>query len=163
MDRNRFVERLGKPGVASLRSGGQFATEQLVTIKRNGWSVSSGTAGQFERNTHSKDKDPEKGLSNAGKEDTRRIADVAKSYAIVVAKIVHSGKKRAAQTGIIFQDVLQPKSNIAEISGINPMDDVKAFGDTIDPAADLMVVGHLPFMEKLVSYLTAGLKDKRGL
>jgi len=109
----------------------------------------------------SKEKDPEKGLSNAGKEDTRRIADVAKSYAIVVAKIVHSGKKRAAQTGIIFQDVLQPKSNIAEISGINPMDDVKAFGDTIDPAADLMVVGHLPFMEKLVSYLTAGLKDKR--
>ncbi len=109
----------------------------------------------------SKDKDPEKGLSNAGKEDTRRIADVAKTYTISVAKIVHSGKKRAAQTGIIFQDALQPKSGIAEISGINPMDDVKAFGDTIDPAANLMVVGHLPFMEKLVSYLTAGLEDKR--
>ncbi|MBW2594173.1 MAG: phosphohistidine phosphatase SixA, partial [Deltaproteobacteria bacterium] len=59
------------------------------------------------------------------------------------------------------QDALHPKSGIAEISGINPMDDVKAFGDTIDPAADLMVVGHLPFMEKLVSYLTAGLEDKR--
>jgi len=109
----------------------------------------------------SKDKDPEKGLSDAGKEDTRRIADVAKTYAISVAKIVHSGKKRAAQTGVIFQDALQPKSGIAEISGINPMDDVKAFGDTIDPAANLMVVGHLPFMEKLVSYLTAGLEDKR--
>ncbi|MBW1867575.1 MAG: phosphohistidine phosphatase SixA [Deltaproteobacteria bacterium] len=109
----------------------------------------------------SKDNDPEKGLSDAGKEDTRRIADVAKTYGISVAKIVHSGKKRAAQTGIIFQDALQPKSGIAEISGINPMDDVKAFGDTIDPAADLMVVGHLPFMEKLVSYLTAGLEDKR--
>ena len=109
----------------------------------------------------SKDKDPEKGLSNAGKEDTRRIADVAKTYTISVAKIVHSGKKRAAQTGVIFQDALQPKSGIAEISGINPMDDVKAFGDTIDPAANLMVVGHLPFMEKLVSYLTAGLEDKR--
>ena len=109
----------------------------------------------------SKDKDPDKGLSNAGKEDTRRIADVAKTYTISVAKIVHSGKKRAAQTGIIFQDALQPKSGIAEISGINPMDDVKAFGDTIDPAANLMVVGHLPFMEKLVSYLTAGLEDKR--
>ncbi len=109
----------------------------------------------------SKDKDPEKGLSNAGKKDTRRIADVAKSYAIVVAKIVHSGKKRAEQTGIIFQDVLQPKSDLTKISGINPMDDVKAFGDALDPAADLMVVGHLPFMEKLVSYLTAGLEDKR--
>jgi len=109
----------------------------------------------------SKDKDPEKGLSDAGKEDTRRIADVAKTYAISVAKIVPSGKKRAAQTGVIFQDALQPKSGIAEISGINPMDDVKAFGDTIDPAANLMVVGHLPFMEKLVSYLTAGLEDKR--
>ncbi len=37
----------------------------------------------------SKDKDPEKGLSNAGKEDTRRIADVAKRYAIPVAKNVN--------------------------------------------------------------------------
>lgn len=109
----------------------------------------------------SKDKDPEKGLSDAGKQDSRRIADVAKSYAIPVAKIVHSGKKRAAQTGIIFQDALQPKLDLAKIFGINPMDDVKAFGDTIDPAADLMVVGHLPFMEKLVSYLTAGLEEKR--
>lgn len=109
----------------------------------------------------SKDKDPEKGLSVAGEEDTRRIADVAKSYGIEVAEIVHSGKKRAAQTGAIFQYVLQPKRDLEKISGINPMDDVKAFGDTIDPAAGLMAVGHLPFMEKLVSYLTAGLEDKR--
>ncbi|MBW2598990.1 MAG: hypothetical protein JRC60_02590 [Deltaproteobacteria bacterium] len=68
---------------------------------------------------------------------------MAKSYTIVVAKIVHSGKKRAEQTGIIFQDALQPKPDLAKISGINPMDDVKAFGDTLDPAVDLMVVGQL--------------------
>lgn len=109
----------------------------------------------------SKDKDPEKGLSKAGEKDTWRIADVAKSYAIPVAKIVHSGKKRAAQTGAIFQDALQPESELSEISGIKPMDDVTAFGDTLDSAANLMVVGHLPFMEKLVSYLSAGRTDKR--
>jgi phosphohistidine phosphatase len=109
----------------------------------------------------SKDKDPEKGLSQAGEKDTRRIADVAKSYAIPVVRIVHSGKKRAAQTGAIFQDALQPESKLSKISGIKPMDDVTAFGDTLDPAANLMVVGHLPFMEKLVSYLSAGLVDKR--
>ncbi len=109
----------------------------------------------------SKDKDPEKGLSKTGEENTRRIADVAKSYAIPVAKIVHSGKKRAAQTGAIFQAALQPKSGLSEISGIKPLDDVTAFGGTLDPAANLMVVGHLPFMEKLVSYLSTGQADKR--
>ncbi len=30
-----------------------------------------------------KDKDPEKGLSEIGKEDTQRIADVARHYAIL--------------------------------------------------------------------------------
>ena len=41
------------------------------------------------------------------------------------------------------------------------MDDVKAFARTLDPQSNIMVVGHLPFMEKLVSYLTAGNENLR--
>ncbi len=106
-----------------------------------------------------KDKDPEKGLSDIGEKDTQRIADVAKQYAIPVAKIVHSGKKRAGQTAVAFQDALQSEAGIEEIQGINPLDNVKPFAETIESEANIMVVGHLPFMEKLVSYLTTGSED----
>ena len=36
------------------------------------------------------------------------------------------------------------------------MDDVIVLGDRLDPDANHMIVGHLPYMEKLVSYLTSG-------
>ncbi|MBU1343161.1 MAG: phosphohistidine phosphatase SixA, partial [Proteobacteria bacterium] len=88
-------------------------------------------------------------------EDTDKIAQVAKVYKIAVSKIVHSGKKRALQTADIFNEALGIKDPCERIDGINPLDDVKVFGDGIDPLSNIMVVGHLPFMEKLVSYLTA--------
>ena len=50
-----------------------------------------------------KDVDPEKGLTDQGKIETERIAQVAKGYDIKVEKIVHSGKRRAAQTATIYQ------------------------------------------------------------
>ena len=53
-----------------------------------------------------KDIDPEKGLSDFGREETNRIAQVAKGYKIPVQKIVHSGKKRAEQTAAIFHETL---------------------------------------------------------
>lgn len=103
-----------------------------------------------------KDQDPEKGLSEKGVKDTGRIAEVANAYKIPVAKIVHSGKKRAKQTAQIFNDTLGLKTPCEQIDTINPLDDVKVFGHGIDPQSNVMVVGHLPFMERLVSYLTTG-------
>ncbi len=100
-----------------------------------------------------KDKDPEKGLSDEGIIDVKRIADAAKKYGINVSCIKHSGKKRARQTADIFASALQPAHSVQEISGINPMDDVASFADSINSGEDLMLVGHLPFMEKLVSFL----------
>ncbi len=76
-----------------------------------------------------------------------------------MTKIVHSGKKRAGQTAVALQDALQAEAGMEEIPGINPLDDVKLFAETIDSESNLMVVGHLPFMEKLVSYLTTGSED----
>ena len=42
----------------------------------------------------SKDVDPDQGLSDEGKADVRRIADVASGYGVTVSRIAHSGKKR---------------------------------------------------------------------
>ncbi|MCF6248069.1 MAG: phosphohistidine phosphatase SixA [Desulfobacula sp.] len=108
----------------------------------------------------SRDKDPEKGLSQKGKEETQKIADVAKFYKIPVTKIVHSAKKRADQTARIFKATLEI-NNIEQISGISPMDDVTVFGNKIDPNSSILVVGHLPYMEKLVSFLTTNDSDIR--
>ncbi|MCG8637206.1 MAG: phosphohistidine phosphatase SixA [Desulfobacterales bacterium] len=104
----------------------------------------------------SRDKDPEKGLSETGIEETRRIAPVAKGYKIPVARIFHSGKKRARQTAEIYHKALDVGTPLAVLNGINPMDDVRAFAATLDASANWMVVGHMPFMERLVSYLATG-------
>ena len=42
-----------------------------------------------------KTEDPEKGLSDKGREQTLKIAQVAAGYGVNVSKIYHSGKKRA--------------------------------------------------------------------
>ena len=108
-----------------------------------------------------KDVDPERGLSDLGREETNRIAQVAKGYKIPVQKIVHSGKKRAAQTAAIFHEILALEIPTKEISGINPMDDVRIFAATIEREENVMVVGHMPFMERLVSLLTTGSENCR--
>jgi phosphohistidine phosphatase len=107
-----------------------------------------------------KDKDPQKGLSQEGIAETERIAQVAKGYAIGVSKITHSGKTRARQTAEIFDTALKPLVGIHEVGGLNPLDDVTLFADTIDSSKDVMLVGHLPFMERLTAYLITGSSEK---
>ena len=109
----------------------------------------------------SKDMDPERGLTDVGREETNRIAIVAKEYKIPVQKIVHSGKKRAEQTAGIYHEALALETPMQIISGINPMDDVQNFAASIVPQENWMVVGHMPFMERLVSFLTTGTEDIR--
>ncbi|MCG8687603.1 MAG: phosphohistidine phosphatase SixA [Desulfobacterales bacterium] len=104
----------------------------------------------------SKVEDPEKGLSDLGREETIRIAPVAKGYNIPVSKILHSGKKRARQTAEIYHEALGLDVPLDVLDGINPLDDVRMFSDTLDPSSGWMVVGHMPFMERLTSFLTTG-------
>jgi phosphohistidine phosphatase len=107
-----------------------------------------------------KDKDPQQGLSEEGVAETRRIAEVAKGYAVQVERIVHSGKVRARQTAEIYGGALKPGGGVEERSGLNPLDDVAVFAGTIDSTADCMFVGHLPFMERLTAYLITGSIEK---
>jgi len=107
-----------------------------------------------------KDEDPKKGLSKEGIAETKRIAEVAKGYNVLVSSISHSGKTRALQTAEIFESILKPEGGIQESSGLNPLDDVSAFADKIDSTANCMLVGHLPFMERISSYVITGSIEK---
>ena len=103
-----------------------------------------------------KEQDPDRGLSREGIHDVERIAEVAKGYGVHLASISHSGKKRAQQTAEIFASALRPEGGVHEKSGLKPLDDVKAFAGGLTNQENLMIVGHLPFMEKLTSFLITG-------
>lgn len=105
--------------------------------------------------------DADQGLSDEGIADVKRIADVSKSYGVRVHSILHSGKKRARQTAEIFASALGPEKGVGERSGINPMDDVAVVAGALLNKENLMLVGHLPFMERLASYLITGSPGKR--
>ena len=107
-----------------------------------------------------KDKDAAKGLSEEGILEIEHIAGVAKKYGVNVSRIMHSEKKRALQTAEIFASAMKPDGGIQEIKGINPLDDVAAFADKIEISDNLMFVGHLPFMQRLTSYLITGSIEK---
>jgi phosphohistidine phosphatase len=103
-----------------------------------------------------KDQDPERGLSPEGIADVERIAEVAAGYKVNVARIEHSGKARAAQTAALFGKYLAPPEGVHTRDDIAPLDDVTALAAELDPAAQLMLVGHLPFLERLTGHLIVG-------
>ncbi|RJQ75018.1 MAG: phosphohistidine phosphatase SixA [Desulfobacteraceae bacterium] len=100
-----------------------------------------------------KEQDPRQGLSDTGVAEVRRIAQVAGQYGVRVSAIVHSGKLRAAQTAEILAQALNPARGISATEGIGPLDDVEAYAPHIDLKKDELIVGHLPFLEKLTAYL----------
>jgi len=106
-----------------------------------------------------KDVDPEQSLSDEGIADVKRIAETAAGYNVEVGEIKHSGKKRARQTAEIFADYLQVAGGVQEMEGIKALDDVVPVAQSVDPGKNIMIVGHLPFMERITSYLTAGNPD----
>jgi phosphohistidine phosphatase len=107
-----------------------------------------------------KEIDRRKGLSEEGIADVKRIAGVAGGYGIRVSTIAHSGKRRAQQTAELFAEVLLPEQGLVRRNDINPLDNVVSFAGTIDSRDNFMYVGHLPFMERLTSYLLTGSIDK---
>ena len=107
-----------------------------------------------------KDVDPDQGLSDPGIAETQRMADVARGYRVQVTRIMQSGKKRARQTADIFAEKLNPAGGVEAAGGLKPLDDVIAFAASLDAAANVMLVGHLPFMERMTSYLVTGSADK---
>jgi phosphohistidine phosphatase len=108
----------------------------------------------------SKEDDPEQGLSPEGFSDVSRIASVAKGYGVAPSAIRHSGRKRARQTAEIFGEALLPGNKVEQSSGLDPLDDVSLVATQLKAGDNLMLVGHLPFMERLTGFLVTGSAEK---
>ncbi len=110
-----------------------------------------------------KDEDPERNLSKEGRSEVGLIAEAARKHRIGVRRIEHGGKLRARQTAEIFEDALAPPNGLGERGDIGPVDDVKPVAGDLDAGAGLMLVGHLPFMEKIAAYLVTGREEPKVL
>lgn len=103
----------------------------------------------------SKDIDPDRPLSERGREDVNGIA--AQLHAVRVSRVLHSTKTRARQTAQILATTIMPDGQPLVADDINPNDAVEPFAARLAAwPGDTAVVGHLPFMAKLVAHLVAG-------
>jgi len=104
-----------------------------------------------------KEIDPQRPLTEQGRSDIRKVAAFIKPLGLRVEYLWHSGKKRAAQTAEVLAEVMAVRKEIAAREGLAPNDDVKAVKKQLEAARqDTMLVGHLPFMDKLASLLLTG-------
>jgi phosphohistidine phosphatase len=106
-----------------------------------------------------KDIDPDRSLSETGLADVERVASFLTGR-IEISRVMHSGKTRARQTAEFFERLIVSEQPGEAISGIKPNDSVEAFAQQVENwNEDTLVVGHLPFMAKLVSWLVTGSAD----
>ena len=104
-----------------------------------------------------KEVDPGRPLSPQGEQDVKRLADYLFQRGITMATIVHSGKMRAHQTADILAEKILLRGEAMAIKGIDPNDPVEDFVRKIPKYKhDTLLVGHLPFLARLVAYLITG-------
>ena len=96
----------------------------------------------------------ERSLSLDGETSVVCVANHLKQHGLVLSGICHSGKLRARQTAEIFAQILTVKT-VTALAGMNPTDDVAAFLKNLE-GDDIMFIGHLPHLEKVVSYILTG-------
>ena len=102
----------------------------------------------------SKEEDPQRSLTAEGRQNAEAVAALTSKLGFNVTRIFNSGKTRALETANILGDVLKPAKGGAILSGLGPLDDVVPIAkDMMEKGEDVVLVGHLPFMERLVGYL----------
>jgi phosphohistidine phosphatase len=101
--------------------------------------------------------DPERPLSEQGREDVSAVAGRLANAGVQVERLWHSGKTRAEQTAGLLAKAVCRGGRPEAITGIKPNDDVTAFAQDADVwDQDTLLVGHLPFMGRLVAHLLVG-------
>ena len=104
-----------------------------------------------------KEENSERPLSAQGKEDVEKIASFLIKAGIEVNEIFHSGKTRARDTAEIIASKLNPDKKPLEKRGLSPLDEVKIITEDIEQIQNnFMIVGHLPHLARLTSFLITG-------
>ncbi len=102
-----------------------------------------------------KEEDSSRPLTEEGKDLSEKTACFAVEQAQVsVGAVFHSNKTRAKETAEIMAAYLCPVKGVKEGKDLSPNDDPTAWAARLsEMTEDVMLVGHLPHLLKLVSVL----------
>jgi phosphohistidine phosphatase len=101
--------------------------------------------------------DPRRPLSRLGREQVERVARLALAKNPQVSAIFHSGILRAKQTAEILAEHLGLTVRVKPSSGLLPEDDPSIGKGELEAAeSSIMMVGHLPHMNRLAALLVNG-------
>lgn len=105
--------------------------------------------------------DPSRPLSGRGRNELRLIAGFMRQARVKIDEVWHSEKLRARQTAELISKELA-LNNVLEKKWLKPDDPVKeVFKEIGKNHRTVMIVGHMPFLQKLVSSLLAVGQEKK--
>jgi phosphohistidine phosphatase len=109
-----------------------------------------------------KEMDPERPLSETGTADLGKItAFINTNVYLKAATIFHSGKLRAKQTAEILAKQIKPMPGVSQAEGLDPTADPTIWVDRLKGMQeDIILVGHLPHLDRLASLLLVGDQDR---
>ena len=100
------------------------------------------------------DVNPDKPLSEKGVKDITSLASFLDKTNIKVSNIFHSSKTRAKQTAEILTKNISQSNEPSLINNISPNDPLDSLINELNNwNEDTAIVGHLPYLSKLVSFL----------
>lgn len=98
--------------------------------------------------------DPDRPLSPRGVQQAQAVGRRLAELGVEVAEIWHSSKLRAQQTAQEIADALGAEPAPQQRQGLKPNDPVEPIADALaEHEGDLMLVGHLPFVQDLTEIL----------
>ncbi len=110
----------------------------------------------------SKEEDPGRGLTDDGFANIRKTARFAKKINLTVDTIYHSDKLRAKQTANELAKRMKTITGLNQRDNLAPMEDISSMREEIQMNnKNLMIVGHLPFLDKLATALLCGNEEQK--
>lgn len=108
----------------------------------------------------SRSPDSERPLSERGRADVERLAAVLTLRGVTAAHVFHSGLARAEQTAVLVAEAVIDDGRCEAQAGLSPNDPVEAVAMESERwSDDMILVGHLPFMDRLAARLMVGRED----
>ena len=108
----------------------------------------------------SEEEDPRRSLTDKGIGEVQKVAEFLRPLALAVDTVWHSGKACAQQTAELLAEALGAQARVVAREGLGPKDPVTATKEALEQAGgNVMIVGHLPFLGRLVALLLTGREE----
>ena len=105
--------------------------------------------------------DPDRSLTDDGRQAVEQMANHLSLIGLTLDRIEHSDRLRARQTAEILAGRLRASEGAKQVAGMGPNDQVEPMRDRLQTEANnLMLVGHLPYLARLVAMLLGVPKDR---